>query len=628
MKLTSLSLDHFSAHLNTVIEFTKPVTLVVGALNSGKSSILQGLEIAFTGQCDRYRKKTDDYVALIHDLDRTRYVVEAKTDVGIIKRGCSADRKHFASFNDDAINADNALCAALHTTPAMVTACLTTTDFFELPEKDQKAMILKILGAEISWDEISKRFVDGGGEPEALTLIRDRDINSVTAIERTYKQCFDDRTVVNREKKELQPAEPPAGARPPIDAIQLKISNYEAERGALIRSLGAAEERIRQGSAPRRLQLNESINELVEWLEATKKPTEDGLKALHTKLGVINQDATAQRTQLSLLQDKLATARAARMVHEKNVTILSKFNGKCVVGQHDCPAPREVMTAAKTQEGDLLVTAASAVIELEAAIKDIEKQLNDKSGASKVEREIETYKRAGADYKVRAEQLGRYTKQLEELPEAASIEDQAAMEDAKSKIAVIDGSIAKGRAALDQAQVWTRREEELKLVASRRKAIETKSRHLESLVEFFGPKGVKVSLIEHKIAAFEALVNSGLKQFGFDFKFRSEPWEILVKGRPIDRLSFSERYRMGAALQVGIAKAIGFNFVAIDKAEILPPAERGQLVKMLLEAGVQAIVVATNMKPEADFLAKPPVNGHMDCLFVRNVEGVSKVAKL
>lgn len=624
MKIQSLTLDHFSSHKATTITFDKPVTLIVGALNSGKSSCAQALEFALTGQVDRYRGARSVFTDLLFDKDRTddsRFTVTLKTDAGTVKRGKNMLGKSFVSWDGQTDNAELMALAAWKTTKPLLSALLGTGEFFELEEKEQKELILRLVGAEVSRKIIESKFQSQYGSLDALQLLKDRDIESVSAIDAAYTQAFETRTIINRDLRELKPGQATEGKELPIEGIRAKIRELEAELGKASTEVGRLEERVKSGGAAERRRLDEKIQDLAGWLEKTSVPSE---KQIKQTLSEAHAKQKAVDAWTNSLRQQMIEARAQQMLHESNAATLSKFNGRCVAGPHDCPASTEVMIHARDLEKEACVTAGNLVIDIG---KKIESQPTFRGDILEAERELANLNILVAEIKSKQEQRSRTEKLLSEVKDGPSQTDMEELNTAKGKVTVLRERIEVGRKRLEEAFEWQTAAAAVQKVAARRAMLEKQSRQIESLCEFFGPKGVKVSLIEDKISAFETLVNTGLLKFGFSFKFTAYPWRIVAKDRPVDRLSRSERYRLGVALQVAIARVTGVNLVVCDDAEHLTPDARGAMLKLLLESEVQALVIMTSMKPEAEFLANPP-KGPFLVLWVRNVGGVSEVQAL
>jgi hypothetical protein len=137
---------------------------------------------------------------------------------------------------------------------------------------------------------------------------------------------------------------------------------------------------------------------------------------------------------------------------------------------------------------------------------------------------------------------------------------------------------------------------------------------------------VKAQLIDERIGKLEAEINLHLKVFGFEMKVQIEPWQIKMTDRPITRLSRSERFRLGLAFQLAIARTAGLNFVICDDTELLTPEVRGQMLGMIGAAKLdQAIIIMTLMDVPKFMETRPKMPKSLQVLLVGNADGVSSV---
>ena len=96
---------------------------------------------------------------------------------------------------------------------------------------------------------------------------------------------------------------------------------------------------------------------------------------------------------------------------------------------------------------------------------------------------------------------------------------------------------------------------------------------------------------------------------GWDAVELNEDCEILASGVPYGRLiAKSERYRARVLLQLMVSMAESSPFVIIDDADELTKTFRNQLLRVILNSGINAIVVsALEDKKDVPDLSK--ING-------------------
>lgn len=622
MKINNLVLHGFSSHTNSTIVFGRQVSIVVGQLNAGKSSIASAVEYALAGECSYYRKQNDNRSELIHDLtDMGAMIVSLEMDKGLVRRSRNNDNVESLDWNGATVKPavlESAITSALGVGAEIISTALNTSDFFSLEAKIQKEMIIRLIGAEVTDAKVKALFT---GEPEAWKLLTGA-ITSLQSLENAYKYVFERRTIVKRDKNDLKPPNAPEGAAPPIDKIQALLKQVETELQQAIadkaRFEGAAaavDAKKNQEARLTALQqtpagpLPEEVERLKKNLVAAQKVQTDASKA-----------ARASQEEYTAIREQIA-------VKEAEVKRLAEFTGKCVFADTDCSASATDMSSAKQVIANQIHLLMGRLEEA-ATQRDKHAVLRDSFG---------DIRKAEASLTAAQGQMEAGAKARKEIPEIeASIAKLAAVSADPAKIAELDTKIATvrerlevGKKKLADGQSWLERDRQVKAVAEKRKAIEIELRHLEALCEFLGPKGVKVQLIDERIGTFEKAINQHLIAFGFEMKIEVEPWRIVARGRPLNRLSASERYRLGVAFQIGIAKMTGLNFVICDGTEILPAVDFGAMIGMLLKSGLdQAIVIRTLQVPEATFLKDKPAHPSIDYFVVRNSAGVSAVEKV
>lgn len=626
MKLDSILLQNFSSHRQSQIDFDRPVTIIVGTLNAGKSSILQAIEYCLTGDCGAYRKRTDDRNDLIHDIAmdvNSGLSVHLKTDKGVFIRTRNAAAGLEAwQFGGDvkptSVAMDNAVATAAGVPLTVLTALMNTSDFFSRDHTAQKQIIMGLLGAEVTWQKIQDLYP---GDKEAFKYIRGT-IDSLQALDNAYQYVFERRTVVKRELNQAKPPEPPDGPAPPLDKIKVLMTQCETELQSMISERGRLEGMSSAVVAVQGLQRRRT--EAVAL--TAMKPTQEQQKALEDAV----QEANITRQNLLAyaeeMDQKFTESRNALAVLEQNVKLLTAFNGRCVAGDHVCPATQIEMDAARDKqksELDKLVKRSGAyfnsIAEAKAAANNLDKIRAAESALLAFKHNVERYRQAVAAVNEIDAELAKL-----KVPTTAP-DNTAKIQDLNIQITAMRNRIADGKRKMEEAAAWLERQRQVGAVAETRKKLETELYSLESLCEYLGPKGVRLKLIDERIGTLLSEVNKYLAILGFDMHIQTDPWLVTARGRNINRLSRSERFRMGMAFQIALAKWTNVNFVLTDDCEILTPAVRGAAFRMLAESEVQAIAVMTLMVPVQEFVANKPNNPSIRFIVVENDNGVSKV---
>jgi DNA repair exonuclease SbcCD ATPase subunit len=633
MKIESLHIQGFSSHRDTQISFPQPISFFVGNLGVGKSSIKQALEVALTGSCEGYRKRSYDQKEMIHDLGKIqRFDISVELDLGSLKRGRTMDSTYLAwrSTNGTVQDTEDALFADLGANADLLRVVFNTSDFFALEEKEQLRLILSVTGATVSDEKIRELFTEAHGGVEALKLF-DFPIENIGDMAAAYKFAYGERTLAKRELVNLLPPSEPEGDQPPIDVIKkqlTKLREAENELTAKIGELKGHQEGGKEFMQRERTDLKDYMEKMVR--PGERDPSEAEVQDLRKQFIVAQEEREAEAEGKATLARQNTLALAELTLRRQQLIQLKSFDGNCVAADFKCPATDAKMKLAiKAQE--------ASIEELQGNIRDLEVEIDGFKFANQVVaikekmRQQDTVKEQNRRW---VEEMAAAEKKLTALDEALAKEpakDETGALEAELKIT--RDRIETGKGILEEAQGWIVRKQEIEKVSKQRAVLEQRKTYLEQLCKFFGPKGVKVSLIGEKLEEFEKSVNKHLRAFGFSLIIQAEPWAIAVSeyesphsenSRSIRRLSRSERFRLGIALQIAIAKITGVNLLVIDNSELLTPDVRATMIQMLAAAELdQALVFATLMIPEEQFT--PPSIDNVEFYMVRNKEGVSEV---
>lgn len=638
MRIERILLKNFSSHKNTKHRLPGKVNIIVGQMNAGKSSIAQAIEVAMTGQCQFYRKKNSPTDELAFDgkrkgTDTQLYGIELEISSlpgggsGNLSRGKSAVASgEFMSWGSEAesvAKTEATLMRDIGVTKLVLSTLLNTTEFFSLEPKDQRQFVLNMIGAEVTMDQVRDAF---DGDEEALDMLPVQP-SSLADLERIHKWAYNERTGVDRTLRELKPMDPKEGTPPNLDNIRSKLGALEAEEKKLIANLATAKSG-QVGNRPLIDSLTLQKKQLDEWILSNPPPSRGDIEKLIERMKNVENEASNALGQKNLATKKLNDARVELGIAQKNVELLNNFKGVCVAGPHECPVPPDHMEIAKNGQEVRVNSATEKITRFEKEVDE----WAQKSDASKVmvtiEREKTELEHRVETSREKSTELGRIEKQLRDLGDPEEDPDaRARVDELSSELEAIQQRIAVGRDKFEAAMEWENYNKQVAAVSEKRRSLEVQSRRIHSLVDFFGPKGIRAQLVDQKIEGFEKAINKSLKRFGFEMKFQSEPWSVVARGRTGTRLSRSERFRLGVALQIAMAEFTGVRFVLIDNAELLTPGARNAMIKMLLESDLdQAIVIITLMVPNKNFT--PPETEGASFHLVTNTDGISSITQL
>lgn len=623
MKIRELHLTNFSSHENSSLVFDKPVSLIVGQLNAGKSSILQAIEYGLTGECGYHRKRTDNRSELVRGGAERGMEVRVVTDVGAavrIRNGVdnveTLEWDGMTQATPSAMTA--AVQAATRVSQTVLSALLNTSGFFNLEEPDQKEIIIGMIGAEVTDAKVRGAWT---GEADALKCLPASPMNSLKALDNSFDYVFKRRTVAKRELDDLKPPPQPEGTRPQLDKMRARLAEVEKELQDTLVAQARLEGAASAVSGRQRLEAEAKELESLISGKAIERP-DATIKAMKAQEDTAKEAATAAIA----VQEEVVNLRVQLATCQSNIDLLSTFNGRCVAGDHACPAPMADMKAALRQQEAKVAAFSTQVKESEVRLQNVCKVRDDRTEYNALKKKFDAIASAINERTIQGNRLAEIRKQLENADPAVDTAEIGKLQD---KAEALRFTAAKGKGIIESAVAWVNREQQVALVAEKRKKLEIEIRHLSELVTFLGSKGIRVQLIDEKINVFADEIQKHLTAFGYTMQLTVDPWTIVINGQPVKRLSASERYRLSVAFQVGIARMSGVNFVICDGSEILTPPVFGSMMGMLANAGLdQAIVIKTLMIPTETFLKARPRAPGVECFMVTNTDGVSTVERL
>jgi DNA repair exonuclease SbcCD ATPase subunit len=241
----------------------------------------------------------------------------------------------------------------------------------------------------------------------------------------------------------------------------------------------------------------------------------------------------------------------------------------------------------------------------EGVLLKARKELGDYEGADKV---LAAHAQAVKNLALVDEHIAGIEKDIAELKAEIDSNQETAQPDTatiEAQLADLDSRLQKGNAALTAAiQADT-------AIKARAEAMDTKAKLdakqplLEKLVEYFGPKGIQAKLLDEHVGGFEGNMNKVLATWGYACHLQFEPFQFSLSFAGKDRvynlrtISKSQKHAFSITFQVALAKVSGFNFVVVDEADLFLDANRGQMYRALMGAGLdQVIVLQSDLRRE------------------------------
>jgi len=573
MRIDEIAIEHFGCYAGVVLDTPTPLTLIYGENGAGKSTVLEAIAWAFTGQA----RGLDARGVGVERIQQagTDATTPARVTLTLSQANNGALFTRTRTDKGSRVETEGVerLAASLEAGRDVVAACCHTTAFLDLAHADAKAILLKALAVRIPVDGV------------------DRTLEQVDAL---FAEAFEGRRKAKAEFGAIRIPNRPADPAPDVAALEAQLATLQAEERERLSRAGA--------EAGRR-----------EGLEGAIRHAEAGLAharanlATCAEVGPPDPDRVDHADREAAAQDvvdaeRRAYAHAQGEAHRITVAIaeIEAHDPKrgCVI---DASIPCRTaaahfagaVPALRRQVDELLARVQSAEAGIAAALRTIDSIHEADARARRCEQARSDRDRLVATVATAETDLARLRADLAALPAP-----DADLSTLRARIARGEHVIREARAL---AAEWTAYTDAKTRATAARKRVDD----LEARVELLGPKGARVAALGAALEAFAVEVNTALGPFGLALAFALDPWDLTVNGRSIARLSGSERFRVGVAVQLAIARRSGLGFVLVDGADILTPANRSILTALLLAFDGQAIVTATR----ADGDPVGPVDG-------------------
>lgn len=586
MHLESIELTNFRCFAGAVLELPTRVTFVIGRNHAGKSSVIDAVRLALTGACrgtDAGGKGAD---ALIRDGDGVTQLKVKLTVATADLPAFTVERTQTARSGTLAVSgaagsrgeAMGVLTERLGASPAVIAACLDGEAFLDLHHAEAKNLLLDVLNVR----------VDVGDERLTLAQVDQRD--AYWREERRVRRRTLDAAAT--------PAAPVEEALPDVRVLEAKLTELRAEERALIAATSSESGRKAEldraiAQADRNAATLETKRATLRTAQARDGATvdlQDAIDELQEHLGTMAFD-DADREAADRARISLVTADGRLKLARDTVEALDAHapDRGCVLD-----ATVECRTPAKAFLGQL--KALKAQIAALEAEQDEQSQLVEKArlraaDTAKLEARLAGLQRQAKDLA----SVGADLALLQETRMKLAFErDQCAGgADQAEALHALRDRITKGERVITDARAAVAAVEAYRAAQERQKDAARAFAEAERQCDVYGPKGARVQALERAMARFQEQINGALARFGYQLRIVVDPWLVLVNDRPAELLSKSERLQVGIALQLALADASGFDFVAIDQVDLFDAENRRAFGALLDATSVQVLAAAT-----------------------------------
>jgi DNA repair exonuclease SbcCD ATPase subunit len=571
MKIESIKLVQFRNHQSTFLELDR-LNVITGNNAAGKSSVVYALEVALTGRCaatDRGGRGLDDLISLgqktgiveaeiagLGDISRTISQKGAVLNVTGWEGGSKAQQEHLYEY--------------LGAGADLISNLMNVSSFVALPAKEQQAMLFSLAGAAVTFEEVVQFLGADLSEAFCRFVGTSGDLDEVVDLDDAYQKLFAARAIAKKQAATSAGAlealsgmdDLPADLPKPEELADIKseLAEKEAHRGALAKRIidgkhGA--QRI-QEIVDRRRNLERRLDDLVE-----ASPAED----------IADMEAELQGFRG---QEKNATAKAAELSGkirglDSAVKAIGKATAKCPTAPDHVKCP-----LSKDDRKDL---ADKLEIEKAKLVAEHGKTLDEVTAATRNASEIDAKIRKIGISNAVGEERARVQAELDELTTEAKelvTIDTSALE---AEEAVLSERIGRGHALIKQVEMSAGRAGKITEARERAAADDGLVAALEALVGRFGqgPDGIKAQLLDKVITDLSLRISDnlqGLTGGAYRVAITTDPeFEILVDNGHTcvnpKHLSTSERFRVGIAFAVELARLSGLGLLVVDDGEVL-----------------------------------------------------------
>lgn len=637
MRLGGVHLYNFLTHANTIIDLSRPVTVIAGRNGSGKTSIADAIKYALIGRCrstDAAGRGADQLIRRGAESAHVGLNASIEGQALEIQRGPGSAILKWKGQTVTGSQVNAVIQSILGAPVDLVEAVLDAPSWFDLPAARQSEILAGVLQLSYPHAEIEREArALGLSDPAVMALVGGlgrmavgRESYGPEILEALYQSAYEKRAAAKKDLKDLEAQVKANGARGPApkdDEIQAQadlVRQLEDQVGALRETIGSLRTRAQQ-----RDRLAAAIAETERGLAKAKaavterpKPAQLSLSSSVSAKDLDVQIAEMERTQGGL-QAAHQEAITARREQNQRMDTLENEIVAIEQGQVACPsihAPaacplseaslaerKGKLPAMKKQLGrhkSALTAAAEDVRKRAEELESCEFELRKLYGLRSQMREDQARQRGATEGEIEAleERLAMQQADLDALGDP-----QAELRAEESRLFAMQRDLTEARTAGEgmlAAQKAATASESLSL-----KALEARGRVdlLEELCRVLEPRQLPSLLLARGAAPILERINAQLARMAPEYSVavrieKGLALEVLRQGTdgplPIENLSSSERLRVGIAFAFALSVLSGLRVLVIDNADMLDRGNLDQLVtsiNAMTDAGIESVVI-------------------------------------
>lgn len=592
MRITNIEVTNFQGLRHAALAVSEPVLLVSGFNGAGKSSLLDAISMALTGQPRRVSLKKD----------MAKLVTEgAKKGEAVVSWNDATGEQESA-----AVVLPSGKGAPLVDLPCLPFV-LDASKFGALDEKERRRTLFSLTGASASPNEIAKRLVDKGAEASLIERIKPMLRTGFdAAVVQAKEYASEARGAWKAITGEAYGSEKAEGWEPETVAVEVKQEDLEAvtrELSVVELDLSEAQQTIgghkaAMAAADQRQQRIAELRETAALLQRRQhKLGNDSADLTHWQGQLAAAEAAAACGKQGLVHDMARNLADWQALAQRTAGVRATDSGLTTPW-----AVLEEMDRAKllfqryTAEHGPLADAGADDAQLAKRIPEFQTYVDNLSRTvANDQRDV----KASQDAVVQLEALEA---------EAANIPLADAMANAEQAIHDLrqqrDRLMAKQQALQDAHRAQADRGKIIAEAAGHHAAVT----RWTLIADALAPTGIPAEILAGALAPVNALLAELSSAASWLPVQISNDIGVEFGGRPYGLLSESERWRCDALLAIAIASLSGLRFVVLDRYDVLDLPSRGQIIRLLMartqDGTLDSAIIAGTMK--APMAATPP----------------------
>lgn len=597
--LTRVLIHNFRGLIEADLRLTQPVTLILGNEGAGKTSLAEGIIYGLAGAC-RYTDAGGRGAEVLVKSGQARIDLAGDT-LPTVSRTIGKTNTLIADDREG--KEAQALLDSGLPRRELLLAMLRTDGLIGLPAKEQQDLLFTLAGGETGSEWFRERLE--ADEQEILSDVLATLLKGSALSDKLHKTAYDLRTGANslakdaKGKLSTETIAAPTAAQ--LAAAEQELAEARTRAGDLREQIGAARAAASSQTAAQ-AQLAQAQADVAAAEQALATLGDKPAPPTDAEVAVAETAITTSRTDYADAINLAAEANAKRQALQDQADGVKAADGKCSLSPSvECPLT-------KAQIGSIINGLQKQADALEKDIAFYQGKATEVTAVGDAAVTLQVRLRQQREAAVRWEQEHATVTRAHEqaksrlayaTPAAGDAPDVTALESQLLTVADQEQQAAATLADLQEQQRASVRQTEA--VAAAEKA-QARAATLDALVKKLSPDGLPAQAMRETIGSVIGAINEVLVEFT-DFQLSAEPGKEFVlnasgvgaDGKPYETpvwcLSEGEQLRVGAAIQVALAKLTGFGFVIIDGVNKCGPENRALLLGMLLESGVQALVL-------------------------------------